>query len=868
MDSRSPRASPETQRTGKTLRSYRLRAGLTQEELAEAAGISARSVSDIERGIQNPSPRTIRGLADAMDLSAEQRNSFLEALASPRDPGHHEANHVVVRGALKRHKGLPAPVTRLIGRERDLATIAGLLRDPHIRMVTLTGSAGSGKTRLALELGEKLIDDFHDGVFLVSLSSLADPMLVPSAMAEVLGIKEEPGRDLLETIAEGINEKRLLLVMDNYEHVLSAAWVVAQLLDSCRYLHVLTTSQVPLHLTGENEYAVQPLSIPDPKNLPEPSTLARYEAVSLFTERARAASPDFVITDDNARAVAEICVRLDGLPLAIELAAARVKILPPQALLKRLNSRLRLLTGGATDRPARHQTLRAALDWSYSLLTAGEQKMLARLSVFSGGCSLESAEAVCDPDGALDILEGIASLVDKSLLRQEGKEEPRLRMLETVREYAGERLGGSGEDERIRDAHALFFIGLARIAEGELTGPLQSEWLGRLDSDLDNLREAMGWLLSRERAEEELQLAVGVLLFWRIRGHWTEAQRWLEQGLAKAESVNPGLKASALSALAMFLWMRDYREDGIAVLEEAVQMAGLAGDEQTRAQALNRLGVLHADQRGFERASASFEESLQLARELGIEELQGIVLNNLGVLASDQEDLNRASERYREALTIYTQLEMTESICVTEINLGWLALRQGDLEEAETWFHQSLRAAERVSDSLRMAAALHGQGRVALQSSRFDDAERYFQESLRLAEDLDARRSVAWALVNLGDVFSQTGRVDQARKSLRRGLQLTLDLAHVEDELDALGCMASLAYAEGRHDRAVRLKAAELAERERAHIASDLLVARSGKALCERLKASLGDRAFSEAWTKGESMNPSEALAYALSADA
>ena len=688
MDSRSPRASPETQRTGKTLRSYRLRAGLTQEELAEAAGISARSVSDIERGIQNPSPRTIRGLADAMGLFAEERSSFIEALASSRDPGEDEANHVTVRGALKRHNALPAPVTRLIGRERDLTAIEGLLRDGHVRMVTLTGTAGSGKTRLALQLAENLFDDFHDGVFFVSLSSLADPVLVPSAIAAVLAIKEEPGRNLLETLSEGINEKRLLLVMDNYEHILIASSVVAQLLDSCRDLHVLVTSQVPLHLSGENEFAVLPLSMPNPKNMPDASSLAQYAAVVLFLERARAASPDFVITNDNARAVAEICVRLDGLPLAIELAAARVKLLPPQALLKRLNSRLRLLTGGAADRPARHQTLRAALDWSYSLLTAGEQKMLARLSVFSEGCSLESAEAVCNPDGALDILDGIGSLVDKSLLRQEGKEEPRLRMLETVREYAGEKLVEAGEQEQICGVHALFFLALAGEAEGELAGPRQGEWLSRLDTDLDNLREAMRWLLSCGRADEELQLATAVLLFWRIRGHWTEAQWWLEQGLAKA--ADPGLKASALSAFAMFLWMRDDREDGIAVLEEAVEMARLAADDQTRAQVLNRLGVLHADQRGFERASASFDQSLQLARELGVQELQGIVLNNLGVLASDQEDLKSASERYREALTIYTQLEMTESICVTEINLGWLALRQGELEEAETWFHQSL----------------------------------------------------------------------------------------------------------------------------------------------------------------------------------
>jgi len=865
MDSIGPRACPEAFQPGKVLRNYRLRAGLTQEDLAEAAGISARSVSDIERGKQNPSPRTTRRLADAMSLSPDQRDRFVEELVSAGNRGQGEPSHLPASRLSRGHKGLPASPTRMIGRERDLATIQDLVRDPDIRMVTLTGAAGCGKTRLALQVGENLVDDFSDGVFFVSLSSVADPILVSSAIAEALAIKEEPGRDLLETVNERIKEKHALLVIDNYEHLLGAAWVMARLLDECQYLRVLITSQVPLHISRENEYAVQPLSIPDLEHLPGLSLLAGCEAVSLFVERARAVNPDFVMTADNARAVAGICVRLDGLPLAIELAAARVKLFPPRALLRRLDNRLHLLTGGATDRPARHQTLRAALDWSFSLLNAGEQSLLARLSVFSGGCSVETVEAVCTPGGALDIVEGMTSLVDKSLLRQEGKEEPRLRMLETIREYAGEKLVTSGEEVQIRDAHALFFLALAREAEGELAGPRQGEWLTRLDCELDNLREALRWLISRGRAVEELQLVVAVLLFWRIRGHWTEAQAWLEQGLAKAEPIDPGLKANVLSALAMFLWMRDDREDGIAVLEEAVEMACVARDDQTRSQVLNRLGVLHADRREFELAYASFEESLQVARKLGMRELQGIVLNNLGALASNQEDLKRASQRYREALTIYTELEMTDSMCVTQINLGWLALREGTLEEAEIWFCQSLTAAQRLNDRGRMVAALDGRGRVALQSSRLDDAERCFAESLGLAQELNAKRSIASALVNLGDVSTRTGDIERARENLREGLRLALELAHVEDELEALEGMASLAYAEGRHERAVRLKAAEMAERERAQVASDALTAESGRALCERLRVSLGDRGFSDAWATGECMSLEEALTYALS---
>ena len=594
MASKGPTAHSERQHPGKVLRGYRLRAGFTQEDLAEAAGISSRSVSDIERGKQSPSPRTTRRLADAMGLSADERDRLVAEIAAAKDPGRAETSRSPAPGAVPRHQRLPAPPTPLIGRERDREAIIGLVRDPHIRLVTLTGSAGSGKSRLALQVGEDLLDDFHDEVYFIPLSSLNDPLLVSSAMAEVLVIKEEGGTDLLDTLTEHIGRRRLLLVIDNFEHLLTAAGVVAQLLDACPNLQMLITSQVPLHLSRENEYLVQPLSVPDALHMSNLSQLGRYEAVRLFVERARAVKPDFELTEGNARTVAEICIRLDGLPLAVELAAARVKLFPPQGLLKRLDSQLRLLTGGTRDSPARHQTLRAAIDWSHSILNAGEQIILARLSVFSGGCTVESAEAICNPGGELDILEGITSLVDKSFLSQEGEAETRLRMLEIIREYAGERLSESGEEDRVRQAHALYFLALAEEAEGEIIGPRQAEWLTRLDSELDNLREAMRWLLASSRIEEELRLAVAVFMFWRIHGHWSEAQRWLEHGLAKAEHVDPRPRARALSVLGMYLWMREDLDRSVVALKQALELAELADDQATRAHTLNRLGVVFA----------------------------------------------------------------------------------------------------------------------------------------------------------------------------------------------------------------------------------------------------------------------------------
>lgn len=556
------------------LRRYRIAAGLIQEELAERVNLSVHGISNLKRGKRHPYRHTLAQLADALVLSPQERARF-EA-AGREAPV--RVIEVAAEGKLSSHlppahpTNLPDEPTPFIGREREIEQITGLLHDPHIRMVTLTGPGGVGKTRLALQVATTLLADFRDGVFFVNLAPLADPILVPSTIAEVLGVKEEPGRDLLHSVIDALKAKRLLLVLDNYEHLLDATSIVGSLLDGCRALHALVTSRIPLHLSREHQYAVLPLTVPDPQHLPDIESLSRFESVALLVDRARAVMSDFELDSGNSAAVAEICFRLDGLPLALELAAARIKLFPPQALLQRLSSRLKLLTGGARDSPTRQQTLRAAVDWSYSLLSEQEQTLFTRLGVFAGGCTFEAVEAVCNPQGGLDLLEGMAALVDQSLLRRHGEEVPRYSMLQTVREYATEKLREREEQEDVQRRYAEYFLQVAEQAEAGLSGAEQGKWMARLNAELSNVRGALRWFLDQGAVEQVLRLAAALFWYWRPRGSLSEGRRWLQEGLARGDEVAPSVRAKALWALGYLAGLQGDSEEASLLLEEALKL--------------------------------------------------------------------------------------------------------------------------------------------------------------------------------------------------------------------------------------------------------------------------------------------------------
>ena len=585
-----------------------------------------------------------------------------------------------------RLNNLPAQPTPLVGREREVAQVCERLRSPAVRLLTLTGPGGTGKTRLGLQAVAELIDEFEGGTFFVPLAPITDPALVAPTIARALGLTETGDQTLEELLRDYLRDRQTLLLLDNFEQVLGAAPLVTELLSAAPNLKVLTTSRILLRLYGEYEFAVPPLEVPDPKR-PQPlEQVTQYEAVRLFIERARAAKADFKVTSGNAPEVAEICARLDGLPLAIELAAARIKLLPPRAMLDRLGDRLKLLTGGARNLPERQRTLRGAIEWSYELLDAGEKTLFARVAVFSGGCSLEAMEAICDAESKLpiDILEGASSLLEKSLLRQEERAEgePRFVMLETIHEFACERLDKSGEAEGIRRLHAEYFLALAEQGESRLRGPEEAKMLKRLEIEHDNMREALSWALDGEEAELGLRLAGALWMFWWMKGYYNEGRRWLEEALAKDTRASAA-RAKALEAVG---WLADDQGDidrAVAAAEEGLSLSAIA--EISDAAPFLRIVAAEPSIRGnLERAAQLYEESLALGREAGDTRSVASSLLQLGNVTSERGDYKGAKGFYEEGLALSRKLDDTALLTSYLISLGYESLLQGDPERGAT----------------------------------------------------------------------------------------------------------------------------------------------------------------------------------------
>jgi predicted ATPase/class 3 adenylate cyclase len=633
---------------------------------------------------------------------------------------------------------LPLQPTPLIGREKEVSDVCDLLGGEETRLLTLTGPGGIGKTRVALQAAADLLEDFTDGAFFVPLATLTEAELFFSAVAETLGVKETAEQSLDESLKDYLGERRLLLLLDNFEQVLGAAPIVTGLLAVAPGLKVLATSRAPLGLYGEHEFPVPPLSMPDLKRPPSLERLTQYEAVGLFVERARTVVPDFAITNESAPAVAEICVRLDGLPLAIELAAARIKMLPPKAMLKRLSSRLKLLTGGARDLPERQRTLRATIEWSHALLDRGEQVLFGRLAVFSGGRTLEAIEAICDTEGDLpiDSFEGVSSLLDKSLLRQEeGPDgEPRLVMLETVHEFAREKLEQSGEAESIKRAHAEYFLTLAEEAYPQLKGPDQLEWLERLEIEHDNMRAALSWALERDEAEVALRLGGTLWWFWWMRGYYSEGRRWLEEGLAMEGQGSAEVRAMALAGagalaeeqgdfdrakeasqeglelvhqareaseaklyilvgLGAAAWRREEHERAQQLFEESLALSREMSDTWGFAVSLMLLGIVSHSRGDSEKASELNEESMDLFRERGDKYGLAQCLNNLAMVTRSQGDLERAANLTEESIALHRELGARADVALNLCNLGWMSLLQDDLGKAADLYGESLALA-------------------------------------------------------------------------------------------------------------------------------------------------------------------------------
>ena len=707
-----------------------------------------------------------------------------------------------------RTNNLPLQATPLIGREREVEAVCGLLRSSETRLLTLLGPGGTGKTRVGLQVAAELVDDFEDGVFFVPIAAITDPTLVAPTIARALGLSEGGARPAEELLEGYLRDRQMLLLLDNFEQILEAAPVVDRLLSTADDLKILATSRTPLGLYGEYEFPIPPLSLPDPDSLQPLENLTEYEAIRLFVERAQAVKPDFALTKENAPVVVEICARLDGLPLAIELAAARIKLLPPRLLLDRLGNRLKLLTGGARNLPERQRTLRNAIEWSYDLLDEGEKMLFGRLGVFSGGATLEAIETVCDARGNLptDVLDGVSSLLDKSLLRQEegAGGEPRFAMLETIREFANVKLEESGEVEAVRRAHAEYFLAFAEEAEPMLWGAEDAEWLDRLAQEHDNMRAALSWAMEHGEATLALRVSGALRWFWYMEGYYGEGRRWLEAALGKdwgaaaaeararalegvgwlassqgdldraQSAAKEGLKLSTEAGLGKVI-VADFQnvlgdaarhrgdyERAAELLEKSLALHKTVKDTRGVAWSLGDLANVASDRGSYERARALYEEGLVLSRELGGAELLGAYLVSLGDEYLLEGNPERATELNEEAAELYRGRGRKGVLQVALNNLGWSALIRGDRQKAEALHEECLVLCRELGDKLIGAESIEGFACAAGAVGAAERAARLFGAAEALREATGNQQAARAHALRAPYLAAARAQVDEA----------------------------------------------------------------------------------------------------------
>ena len=779
------------------------------------------------------------------------------------------------------YSNLPAPLTPLIGREQEVLAVCALLQRQDVRLVTLTGTGGIGKTRLSLEVASELLRAFSDGVYFIPLASIVDPALVIPTIAHELGMthryagRQQPVAEHMDYLKTTLREKRCLLLLDNFEQVVSAAPDMAELLTACPHLKMLVTSRAVLHLQGEHAFPVPPLALPEGTSPLPVIDLTQYSAIALFLQRALAIKPDFDVTTANVQTIVAICRRLDGLPLAIELAAARIKLLPLQALLQRMIRPLAILTGGTQNAPERQQTLRNTIAWSYHLLNAVDQQLFRRISVFAGGCTLDAIEAlyISYPDRTELVLDGVTSLIDKSLLQQTGQgDEPRLVMLETIREYALEMLSANGEEQMARYAHTAYYLSLAEESERELGGPNQAIWLERLEREHDNLRAAMEWSLKRgENAAEaerhmELALRLGGALrrFWQMHGHLSEGQIFLERALSASKGIEVSTRARAKALIAAgtlastqndFDRTETYCRQSLALFREL-------GDQQGIALSLYLLSVVPLMKGDSVAARSLTQEALALFREMGDRERIAWSLSTLGFMDAQVGKYDSARSHYEESLAVHRELGDKRGIALTLLRLAQLLfVSQGDQEALRSLLDEGLALFTELGEKEGIANCYFLSGELALSQGESAAARLQIETSITLYREIGQRRALAESFAILARVVRAQGEKAAARSIYEESLAIARELNHTPLIASCLEGLADVVSSQGQFRWAAQLLGAAEPLREAIGVPIPLIDRANYERQVAAVRSSLGEHDFAASWSEGRAMTPEQALA-------
>jgi predicted ATPase/class 3 adenylate cyclase len=725
------------------------------------------------------------------------------------------------------NNNLPIPPTPFIGRMREVNEIVQLLKETKVRLLTLTGPGGTGKTRLSLEASRALLEEFAHGVFFVDLASIEDPALTASTIAHTLGVREGGGAPPLENLKAYLSDKKMLLILDNFEQIPAAAPQVAELLSAAPNIKILVTSRIALSIRGEQQYPVPTLKLPDSDTDLDPQHLLDYEAVRLFVQQAQAVRPAFELNQENASTIVKICRRLDGLPLAIEIAAARIKILSPEAILKRLDNSLQLLVGGAQDLPERQQTVRSVIDWSYRLLEPEEQTLFARLSVFKGGFTLENAESICNSDDSLDVFSGVDALLKNNLIRQADSvtDEPRFNILQTIRDYAWEKLGESGEREHIRQRHATYFAQKSEEIGPKLYSGRSGEAINQIEEDHDNYRAAISWELEQtNQIERSTQISIWLVWFWYRHGHFQEGRDWTERILAKMDR----LETTPLQG---------------AVLTAAAVMSMWQGD------------LAIAAVRGY-KAVASLENNY-------LEFLPPQVYMSLGIILINQGKDQEAYPMLVQAAEYFDQIGDEWSECTSIVHLANAALGLGQYDDAKKWLNKAMPKIKEIGDEWQMAFAYNNFGEVARTEQRYQEAEEYYRKTQTYYREADALSDQARSIHTFGYLWLHKGEYKMADACFRESLEKFIELGNKRGIAECLAGLAGLANAQGQHEWALPLLSAAQTQlsafgaawwpADRVEIEHTL----------DSLRSNLEDQRFSDLWKLGETMSLNQAVTYA-----